>query len=207
MSVASRRVGIFGGSFDPVHNAHIALARQALVQLALDEVVWVPAGHPWQKRRAPAPAHHREAMVALAVENEPGFTLSRLELDRDGPSFTVDTVRELRAQRPGINWHLLIGQDQFAALHTWHGWQALTTLATLAVANRTTNDGTVPPGGDPRVLRLPHETIALPAMTVSSTGIRARLALGLGIDDLVPAAVARYIARHHLYQDQPPPRS
>ena len=197
------RVGIFGGSFDPVHNAHVALARQALSELALDELIWLPAGQPWQKRRVLAPVADREAMVRLAIEGEPRFTLSRIEIERQGPSYTIDTVRELRAQRPGLSWHLVIGQDQYAGFHTWHGWEELLGLVTLAIANRPG----APLSADPQVLRVPHEAVALPMMNVSSTDIRSRLARGQGINDLVPAPVARYIARHHLYQDQPPPRS
>jgi nicotinate-nucleotide adenylyltransferase len=199
------RVGIFGGSFDPVHNAHVALAQQALDQLALDEVIWMPAGQPWQKRRALAPVAHREAMVALAIEGEPRFTLSRIETRRTGPSYTVDTVRELDLLRPGTHWHLLIGADQYAAFHTWHGWQELLGRVTLAVAGRDAVAAATP--ADPAVPRLPHETVSLPTMPVSSTDIRTRVARGEPIDGLAPAAVARYIARHHLYRDNPLPRS
>ena len=207
MSEKTTRVGIFGGSFDPVHNAHVALARQALSELALDELIWLPAGQPWQKRRVLAPVADREAMVRLAIEGEPRFTLSRIETGRSGPSYTVDTVRELRAQRPGISWHLVIGQDQYAGFHTWHGWEELLGLVTLAVANRAADRPDASLSADPQVLRVPHEAVALPMMDISSTDIRARIAHGLDIDELVPAPVARYIARHHLYQDQTPPRS
>ena len=197
------RVGIFGGSFDPVHNAHVALARLALVELRLDELLWVPAGRPWQKDRAVTPALHREAMVRLAIEGEPRFALSRIEIERRGPSYTIDTVRALQAQRPGVDWTLVIGQDQYAGFHTWHGWQELLGLVTLAIANRPD----APASADPQVLRVPHAAVALPMMDVSSTDIRERIAHGQGIADLVPAAVASYIARHHLYQYPPPPRS
>jgi nicotinate-nucleotide adenylyltransferase len=196
----AQRIGIFGGSFDPVHNAHVALARLALAELQLDELLWVPVGQPWQKQRALAPAPQREAMVRLAIEAEPRFVLSRIEIERDGPSYTVDTVRALQAARPGRRWFLVIGQDQYAGFHTWHGWQALLGLVTLAIADRPDAS----PAADPQVLRVPHEAVALPMMDVSSTDIRERLAHGQGIDDLVPAPVARYIARHHLYQDMKP---
>ena len=201
------KVGIFGGSFDPVHNAHVALARQALTELALDELIWLPAGQPWQKRRVLAPVADREAMVRLALQGEPRFTLSRIELLHTGPSYTIDTVRALCAQRPGVGWYLVIGQDQYDGFPTWQGWQELLGLVTLAVANRAANRPDAPLSADSQVSRIPHEAVALPMMNISSTDIRARLASGQGIDDLVPAAVARYIARHHLYQDPPPPRS
>jgi len=198
-----RRVGIFGGSFDPVHNAHMALARLALAELALDEVLWVPAGKPWQKTRAVTSWAQREAMVRLAIQGETRFSLSRIEIERSGPSFTVDTVRELKSQRPGVKWYLIIGQDQYSGFHTWHRWQELLGLVTLAIANRPD----APLSADPQVMRIAHEAVALPMMDISSTDIRERIAKGQDIEDLVPAPVARYIAQHHLYQDQPPLRS
>ena len=197
------RIGIFGGSFDPVHNAHLALARVASAELRLDELIWVPAGQPWQKARTLTPAVHREAMVRLAIAGEPSFTLSRVEIERHGPSFTVDTVRALQAQRPDVGWFLVIGQDQYAGFHTWQGWQELLGRVTLAIANRPD----APSSADPQVRLGAHAAVALPMMDVSSTDIRERIAHGQGIDDLVPAPVASYIARHRLYQDPPPPRS
>ena len=201
------KVGIFGGSFDPVHNAHVALARLALAALELEQLLWVPAGQPWQKAREVTPAADREAMVRLAIAGEPRFALSRIEIEREGPSYTIDTVRALQAARPGVRWFLVIGQDQYARFHTWHGWQELLGLTTLAIANRPD----VPPSADAALRGVPHEAVALPMMDISSTDIRERIAQGLGIDDLVPTPVARYIARHRLYrdnrQDNPPLRS
>ena len=199
LAAAPRRIGIFGGSFDPVHDAHLALARAALETLRLDELLWVPARQPWQKARGLAPAADREAMLRLAIAGEPRFTLSRIELEREGPGYTLDTVLALRAARPGARWYLLIGQDQHAGFHTWHGWQQLLGLVTLAVAGRPGAPGAV----DVQVLRAAHEPVALPMMEVSATEIRRRIARGLAIDDLVPAAVAGYIARHSLYLDSP----
>lgn len=204
----AQRIGIFGGSFDPVHNAHLALARAALETLRLDELLWVPARQPWQKARALAPAADREAMLRLAIAGEPRFTLSRIELEREGPGFTLDTVLALQAARPAARWYLLIGQDQHAGFHTWHGWQQLLGLVTLAVAGRPG----APRAVDAQVLRAAHAPVALPMMEVSATDIRRRVAQGLAIDDFVPAAVAGYIARHSLYldcgRDHPhPPRS
>ena len=196
MTAAAPRVGIFGGSFDPVHRAHVALARLALTELALDRVLWVPAGQPWQKDRRLTPAADREAMVRLAIAGEPGFAIDRREIERSGPSFTVDTVRELHAAHPGTDWFLLIGQDQYAGFHTWHGWKELLGLVTLAIANRPD----APLSADPQVLAMPHAAVALPMMDISSTDIRERLAAGRDIADLVPAEVARYIDRHHLYR-------
>jgi nicotinate-nucleotide adenylyltransferase len=191
-----KRIGIFGGSFDPVHLAHVALARTALEQLHLDEVRWIPAGRQWQKTRPLTAAAHRAAMVELAVADEPRFVVDRCELDRSGASYTYDTVRELQAAEPGAQWTLIIGQDQYTGLHTWLGWQKLLERVTLAVANR--------PGvsleASPEVAQVDHEAVALPMMDISSTDIRARVAAGLSVDALVPAAVARYIDQNHLYR-------
>ena len=191
-----KRIGLFGGSFDPVHNAHLALATEALTQLGLDAVRWVPVGEAWQKARPLADAADREAMVALAIAGEPRFSIDRTELRRKGPSFTLDTLHELHAAEPAVEWHLILGQDQYATLHTWRGWRELVGLCVLVVANR--------PGArlvaDPQVAAFPHESVLLPQMDVSSTAVRARVAAGEPIAGLVPEAVARYIARRHLYR-------
>ena len=192
-----KRVGIFGGSFDPVHNAHVALARMALEQLQLDELRWVPVWQAWQKSRRLAPAADREAMVRLAIAGEPRFVLERCELRRRGISYTLDTVRELKAAEPDVEWFLILGQDQYAGLHTWRDWRELVSLVTLAIAPRPA----VPPV-DPQVAMTPHRIVSLPMMTESSTDIRTLIAAGQPIDALVPPAVADYIERHHLYRPE-----
>ena len=196
MSATTRRVGLFGGTFDPVHNAHVALAHAALNALQLDEVRWIPTGQPWQKDRTITPAKAREAMVRLAIEGEPRFTLSRIEIERNGPSFTLDTVRELAAAEPATEWVLLIGADQYAGLHSWRDWRELLARATLAVANRP---GTPRPP-DPEVQRHPHRAVPLPMLDISSTEIRHRVNTGDDISQLVPSQVARYIETHRLYR-------
>ncbi len=195
LNQAPRRIGIFGGSFDPVHNAHLALARLAASQLALDELRWVPTGEPWHKARPLTGATHREAMVRLAIAGEPRWVLERCELERAGPSYTLDTVRELQVREPGQDWFLVIGQDQYDSLTSWHDWQELLARVTLAVANR--------PGAHPvesgALKAFAHRSVNLPLMDLSSTDIRQRIAAGQGIADLVPPAVARYIDQYHLY--------
>jgi nicotinate-nucleotide adenylyltransferase len=194
-----RRIGLFGGSFDPPHWAHVALAQEALTNLNLDEVRWIPAGQPWQKSRQLAAPAHREAMVRLAIQNESRFVLERNELQRSGPSFTLDTVRELQAQVPdgdAADWVLLIGQDQYASLHTWRDWKELLSRVTLAVANRPGASVVV----NPEVQRTPHRSVPLPMLDISSTQVRAAVARGENTSQLVPEEVASYIARHGLYQ-------
>jgi nicotinate-nucleotide adenylyltransferase len=192
----ARRIGLFGGSFDPVHNAHLALARQALDDLRLDELRWVPAGNPWQKARALAPAVHREAMLRLAIDGEPRFVLERCELLHQGPSYTLDTVRKLQAAQPAAQWFLLIGQDQYAGMHSWHRFEELLQRVTLAVAHRPASAGPA----DPRVRAACKVDLRWPPMDVSATDIRARVAAGLDIAALVPPAVAHYIHQHRLYR-------
>ncbi len=192
----TRRIGLFGGTFDPPHRAHVELARTALAALRLDEVRWIPAGAPWQKARAITAAADREAMVRLAIGGEPHFALDRREVLRSGPSFTLETVRECQLNEPGCEWVLLIGHDQYVGLHTWRGWQELLGRVTLAVANRPG----VAAQPDERVQRFPHQAVPLPMLDISSTDIRAKTSRGEGIADLVPDAVARYISDHHLYR-------
>jgi nicotinate-nucleotide adenylyltransferase len=189
-----RRIGLFGGSFDPVHNAHLALARQALDQLTLDELRWVPVGQAWQKARAMTPATQREAMLRLAIEGEPRFVLERCELQRAGPSYTLDTLRELQAATPGADWFLLIGQDQYRNLHTWRGVDELLQRVTLAVAQRPGE----PAAADSRIA--PMVVLAMPPMDIAATDIRHRVAEGADISALVPPAVALYIRQQGLYR-------
>lgn len=192
----ARRVGLFGGSFDPVHYAHVALARAALAELRLDEVRWVPAGQAWQKARPLTAAVHREAMLRLAVAGEPRFVLDRIEIERAGPSYTLDTVRALAAAQPGTQWFLIIGHDQYAGLHTWSGWQELLALVTLAVANRPGQAREV----HEDVRRVSHRVVPLPMLDISATQVRERVAAGQDISTLVPPEVARYIDSHRLYR-------
>jgi nicotinate-nucleotide adenylyltransferase len=195
-ALSAQRIGLFGGSFDPVHNAHVALAEVAMAQLQLDSVRWIPAGNPWQKPNQLAAAEHRAAMVTLAIAHEPRFVLDRCELHRDGPSYTLDTVRELQTTRPAAQFFLIIGQDQYTSFHTWRGWQDLLQRVTLAVAGRPGAPSEV----NADVLNAGHQPVALPMTGISSTEIRSRIANGQDIADLVPAPVASYIARHSLYR-------
>jgi nicotinate-nucleotide adenylyltransferase len=196
----NKRVGVLGGTFDPIHNAHLALAHAALTALALDEVLFIPTGQSWQKAsggRSVSPAVHREAMTQLAIAGTPHFTLDRRELQRSGPSFTLDSLRELAAQWPTYEWVLIIGADQYANLHTWRDWRTLLSLCTLAVANRPG----VESAAAPEVQAFAHRVVPLRMLDVSSTDIRQRVHAGADISALVPPQVARYIESHRLYTD------
>ena len=193
------RLGILGGSFDPPHLAHRALASLATDTLALDELCWLPAHAPWQKAgRALAPAAHRLAMLRLLVQGEPRWTIDERELRREGPTYTIDSVRELQAERPQAELFLVIGQDQYARFDTWRDWHELLSRVTLAVAAR----GGEPPCPPPALASLPHRMrpLALPRLDISASAIRAQCAAGAPPAALVGDAVARYIARHRLYR-------
>lgn len=200
-----RRIGVFGGSFDPVHQGHIALARVAVDSLQLDELRWVPVGQPWQKTRRLAEGAHREAMLELALADaggDPRQCIDPIELSRSGPSYTEDTLQAFAAREAGAEWFLIIGQDQYANLHTWQGWQHIVQLATLAVAGRA-GAGVQ---ASPALAALPHRLLSLPlpAWPVSSTVVRQHLSGGGSVQALVPAmltpSVAGYIDRHQLYR-------
>lgn len=194
-----RRVGLLGGSFDPVHLAHLSLAHNALQQLALDELRWVPAGQPWQKAgRSLAAAEHREAMLKLMIGSEARFVLDRCELQRQGPSYTIDTVDAILAARPEQTLFLVLGQDQYARLHTWHRWRDLLSRVTLAVAARAGE--AVQASEALKGLEFGMIRLEMPAQNISSSAVRAANARGEDIRPMVGEAVAGYIAHHRLYE-------
>ena len=203
-------VGLLGGTFDPVHVGHLALAHAALEQLALDRVVFVPAARPPHKLGEPiSPAQDRLAMVAAAIEDEPRFAVSRAELDRPGPSFTVDTVEEIvEAARAGgrpLDLTLVMSAEAFAELPTWHEPRRLLELARIAVGPRPGHAAPDPGWLDQRWPELADRVTALdmPLVEVSASHIRARVAADRPIEGLVPPPVAAYIQGHDLYRKQP----
>ena len=208
MTSRLRRIGLLGGSFDPVHRGHRALADCALQQLHLDELRWVVAGQPWQKAGQKTAAEHRAAMVAQVIADEPRYRLERCELEREGPSYMIDTVHALKAATPAAEWFLILGEDQYANLPTWHRWTELLAEVTLAVAAR---DGRVPQAAG-AMAQQPHRLVLLqmPEVPLSSTGVRLALATGestshIGPQALAPA-VADYILQHELYHVGPATR-
>ncbi|MDM0112384.1 nicotinate (nicotinamide) nucleotide adenylyltransferase [Variovorax sp. J22R133] len=204
MDLSTPRIGVFGGAFDPPHNAHVALARAAVEQCALAELRIFPTGQAWHKSNQLSAAQHRLAMAQLAFGDMSGVVVDEREIRRSGPTFTLDTLRELQSERPKAQLVLIMGADQAAALPGWHGWRDILSMAIVSVAQRKIPAGSAA-GFDPLTLPdLPAEArferIELPTMEISATGIRALAARGNDISSLVPAAVARYIDLHHLYR-------
>lgn len=189
-----RRIGLFGGTFDPPHLGHLALAECARDQLGLESVIFVPAGTPPHKRRAGrSSALRRVAMTRLAVRGNRAFRVSVMEVRRRGPSFTVDTLRELGQRLPGSRLYLLMGADSLADFVNWHQPREILRRATLVVAARPGVRGR----SGPRRGVVWLENFAV---DISSSAIRARARAGRSIRYLVPEAVARFITRHHVYR-------
>ncbi len=195
-----RRLGVFGGAFDPPHMAHVALAQAAVDQLRLDALYVVPTGQAWHKTRALTPASHRLAMAQLAFGDLPKVDVSDVELLRHGPSYTVDTLHDFQARGPNAQWFLVMGEDQAQALNRWHRADEIVKLAIISIARRAEKTR-AEAEFDPKTLHgAVWEPILLPLMPTSSTAVRQRIADGEGTDRLVPDAVARYIDQHQLYQ-------
>jgi len=188
----TERVGVLGGTFDPVHTGHVVAAVEARATLRLDRVLLVVAGDPWQKReRVVASAADRLALVEIAVRGIEGLEVSALEVERDRPSVTADTLEELTA--PGRELFLLLGADSVANMPTWRRLDDTRDLATVVVIERDGEHGQ-PPGRGWRVEHLP-----IPRLEISSTDLRDRIAQGRPIDGLVPAAVVDAIKDRGLY--------
>ena len=197
---APLRLGIFGGTFDPPHFGHLALAEWARVALELDQVWFVPAGEPPHKPRERRSAvGHRLAMTRLAVRGNPAFAVSTLESRRRGPSYTADTLRAVAASHPEARLHLLMGADTFATFDSWREPDAIARIAVLVVALR--------PGAarSSRWARRGRGVVWLgnPGLGVASSALRARARAGLSLRYLVPDSVALYAARHRLYATNP----
>lgn len=201
------RTGLFGGTFDPPHAGHLIVAQDAALALGLDRILFVPAARPPHKPDAAVTdARLRAEMIDLAVAGDPRFSCDRIELDRDGPSFTVETLRLLHQREPATEWTLFMGADQYAEFETWREPEAIRGLARLAVLAR---GGAVPgeraggPGSAarPAVTELKGRDVKVEVtrIDISSTAIRARVAAGLPIRYLVPPRVEAFIHEHRLY--------
>lgn len=194
----TRRVGVFGGTFDPPHLGHLALAEWARDRLRLSRVLFVPAGVPPHKRgRRVTDAAHRLAMTRLAVRGNPSFAVTAIEAERDGPSFTVDTLREVGRREPGARLYLVIGEDSLEEFASWRAPGEILSRARLAVAARPG------PARGPAAGRPPCVWIGSPTLALSSSDLRRRARAGRSLRYLVPDAVIAYIRRHRLYREAP----
>lgn len=198
--MSSQKIGMFGGAFDPPHLAHRALALAAIEQLQLDELRVLPTGQAWHKSRPLTAASHRLAMSQLAFDGLPQVRLDDREIRRAGPSYTLDTLRELHAEDPQADLYLVMGKDQADVLPTWRHWEEIVRLAIICVADRDLLTGQETRFVPPPEMAGRFCKLQMPAMDISATGIRARVASRQGIAPLVSPAVARYIEDNHLYQ-------
>ena len=197
------RIGVFGGTFDPIHLGHLVAGQEVCSQLGLEKVLFVPTGIPPHKLNAKVTAvEHRVAMVELAIASNPCFELSRVDVDRPGPSFTVDTLQLLLAQwPPNTESYFIMGLDSLAEITTWHRPERLIQLCRLAVVGRPGYKAdlseleAVLPGITSRVVCVP-----MPWLEISSTDLHRRVRRGTPIKYLVPEAVERYIYQHGLYR-------
>lgn len=203
------RIGVFGGTFDPVHLAHLILAEQCREQARLDQVWFIPAARPPHKQeRALTPFGQRVEMLALAIAGQPAFRINELEKDRPGPSYTADTLAELRRANPDAEFFLLIGSDTLVDLQHWHEPASVAELATLLIVNRPDAPAmeieslarTI--GLQPNV-PLRYQRISMPLIEISSRDLRQRAAAGNSLRYLVPRAVEAYIVDKHLYRPGP----
>lgn len=194
-----KRIGLLGGSFDPVHVAHIALAQNALQTLGLAEVQLIPAANPWQRAALHATAEQRRDMLQLAIAGHAGLVVNPIEIERGGATYTIDTLRAL-PQDARYVW--LLGTDQLANFCTWRNWQDIASLVDLAVATRPGTALNAPPALAEHLRGQGRELLELPfaPMPVSASQIRQRLAQGESTDGLLATPVAAYIAAHHLYR-------
>ncbi|MDY5784867.1 nicotinate-nucleotide adenylyltransferase [Corynebacterium sp.] len=197
-SVPKRRIGVMGGTFDPVHHGHLVAASEVANHFALDEVVFVPTGQPWQKDGTQVTAsEHRYLMTVIATASNPRFHVSRVDIDRDGPTYTIDTLTDLKALYPDAELYFITGADALGSIMSWHNWDKMFEQAQFVGVTR--------PGYELREDMLPLEhqervhLIEIPALAISSTDCRARAAEGRPVWYLVPDGVVQYIAKNRLY--------
>ncbi|HUG50589.1 MAG TPA: nicotinate-nucleotide adenylyltransferase [Terrimesophilobacter sp.] len=188
------RIGVMGGTFDPIHNGHLVAASEVAQHFHLDEVVFVPTGQPYQKQNA-TPGEHRYLMTVIATASNPMFTVSRVDIDRGGPTYTIDTLRDLRAERPDAELFFITGADAVEQILDWKNIDELWSLAHFVAVSR--------PGHTLTVSNLPRQVVSLlevPALAISSTDCRARVGRGFPVWYLVPDGVVQYISKYHLYR-------
>ncbi|WP_134429379.1 nicotinate-nucleotide adenylyltransferase [Mycobacterium ulcerans] len=200
-----RRLGVMGGTFDPIHYGHLVAASEVADRYELDEVVFVPSGQPWQKGRRVSPAEDRYLMTVIATASNPRFSVSRVDIDRGGPTYTKDTLRDLHALNPAAELYFITGADALASIMSWQGWEQMFESARFVGVSR--------PGYE---LRHDHVTAALdglaedalslveiPALAISSTDCRRRAAHGRPLWYLMPDGVVQYVSKRRIYRTSP----
>jgi nicotinate-nucleotide adenylyltransferase len=196
MTPPARRLGVMGGTFDPVHHGHLVAASEVAARFALDEVVFVPTGQPtFKQHQQVTEAEHRYLMTVIATASNPRFTVSRVDIDRTGLTYTIDTLRDLRDQRPGAELFFITGSDAIEQILRWKDAEQLFELAHFVAVTR--------PGHRLDLESLPPDRVSMlevPALAISSTDVRERAASGLPVWYLVPDGVVQYINKHGLYE-------
>jgi len=199
----TRRLGVMGGTFDPIHHGHLVAASEVADKFELDEVVFVPTGQPWQKRaRIVTAAEDRYLMTVIATAANPRFSVSRVDIDRGGPTYTKDTLRELAALNPGTELYFITGADALASILSWQNWEDMFSLARFVGVSR--------PGYEldgqqiaAAMSELPPDALSLvevPALAISSTDCRRRAEADRPIWYLVPDGVVQYVSKRQLYK-------
>ncbi len=188
------RIGVMGGTFDPIHHGHLVAASEVANSFDLDEVVFVPTGEPWHKDGV-SPSEHRYLMTVVATASNPSFTVSRVDIDRKGATYTIDTLRDLRADRPEADLFFITGADAVAQILAWKDHSDLWDLAHFVAVSR--------PGHVLSIDGLPADKVSqleVPALAISSTDCRERIRRDRPVWYLVPDGVVQYINKHHLYR-------
>lgn len=198
------RIGILGGSFNPIHNGHLAMARAALRAHRLDRVIFIPAGRPPHKHDELAPAEDRWRLVQLAIAGDPAFSASDIELRREGKSYTVDTLEAIRAEHPGDELFFILGEDSLTDLPRWREPGRILSLARIVTLNRPGHRAAIRasdyPGVPPALLeQVERDRVVMPESLIESRRLRAVLARGGSVEGLVPDGVAAYLQERRLY--------
>jgi nicotinate-nucleotide adenylyltransferase len=195
------RLGVFGGAFDPPHLAHVALAQAAVEQLHLDELRIFPTGQAWHKSNVLTAPAHRLALAKIAFGGLPRTVIDDREMRRPGPTYTIDTLRELKAEHPAAQLFLVMGEDQAVSLTRWRDWEAIVQLAIVCVAARPDVPALAEAGNPGLPAQAEFRLLRLPSMPESATQVRGHVAHHEAIGHLVPAGVASYIEQNNLYQN------
>ena len=186
------RVGILGGTFDPIHIGHLIAASSVYEELNLDLVVFIPAGDPWQKRdRELSTGQQRREMVRLATEDDARFKVSDIEIARIGPTYAIDTVREWKKQNPADEIFWIVGSDALSGIPSWHEWEAFVSEVTIVAVNRVGQNDSVP---------FASVSVEMPEVRISATQLRERFTNNADTQYLVPQKVSQYISDQGLYQ-------